>query len=552
MSNKTIKLFQQYFSNFARVENERAVLSNNELNQMYQYAMTNGSLISKRVIIIDPAGSTASDFINLLSRHLTKQFTDLYVFKIDMYKLLENNSVNLIEEFKNYLTHANILVIEDIDLIVKSPGAGEQIAEVLNKLHPESYLIATASSESIIERMNLKNSNTQLISLKENAREPAGNAFGGFASFIKDIKDEAGVREELDEKDLRGKYIEKLYVWEMKNFNVDRLKKIINHPDISRIEKEFEDFTAKVRNLVKLHKEYGLLNTQHFKEDGEEIESMLFNPDSCKLIEKKIDELKDKITYFRQFRRGIRLHMTLDSFIADSTNRSAYNKINEIIKNENTDNLVILTGAAGTGKTHLLNAILNAMMEKKVIMLNEDNIDFALKDDYILQFMYQMDMILFDNFDDIYRKVENKPLLKKIAMNKIYKVMTMHRKYSIEDTELIEFLNSYPAYNIQPPSLYIEKSVIREFLDEYGIEHNETILNYILDNSSIPLSKVGENIKKLKEISGGSLPTIDQIHQVFPKREQKKPSARKPGFDTSNLIKEWINQHDRLYVEFRD
>ncbi|MDY6788092.1 MAG: hypothetical protein SVK54_08210, partial [candidate division WOR-3 bacterium] len=169
MSNKTIKLFQQYFSNFARVEDERAVLGNNELNQMYQYAMTNGSLISKRVIIIDPAGSIASDFINLLSRHLTKQFTDLYVFKIDMHKLIEDNNVNLIEEFKNYLTHANILVIEDIDLIVKSPGAGERIAEVLNKLHPESYLIATASSESIIERMNLKNSNTQLISLKEKA-----------------------------------------------------------------------------------------------------------------------------------------------------------------------------------------------------------------------------------------------------------------------------------------------------------------------------------------------------------------------------------------------
>ncbi len=559
MNNNDINLFQQYFNRFTKTDKTVESLCPS-LKQQGEFALLQGKLL-QNVLMINGEERQAVDFINIIANSFRRSFPNHFIFKINVQKLIDESRLDLLEKFLKYFVYCNILVIENAEITTQNADAANAINRIIRNIHDSTQIIVITHS-SVEPQFPL------YVSLKEKAQiikldnkndihgsnDVHGNnvEFSSFAKFISEIKDEAGVKENLDESEIRNKFIEKLYVWEMKNFNVERLKNIINNSDLKKIEEEFNDFTEKIKKLMKLHKEYGLLNTQHFTEDANEIESLLFDPNSCDLITEKIKELKIKINQFRLYRKNVKIGMTISNFMSDSTNRSAYDKINQIIKGENTDILITITGSSGTGKTHLLNSIINELVNKKVILLDKTNIEKALLDEFFLKNLYEMDMLLIDNFDELFNKFKDKEFVKQIVLSNIPIVLIMQRKYSIEDKEILQHLNSHPTFNIQPSSLFIEKTIIKGMLSNYNIPVDEIMLNYIVDNVSVPLSQADENIRELSEITKGNIPNINQIHQVFPKREKIKIKSMKNKFDTSNLIKTWINEQDRLYVEFED
>lgn len=554
MNKNEIAVFQKHFNRFIKIDREIDSFVP-PLAQQLKAAADEGKL-NNDVLVISGNNIETENFISMLAVLLQKRFPDNFIFRIDVKKLMDEGNLGLIELYRKYFTYCSILAVVNADSINSNEKAKIIINSILGELHVNTQVIIGKNSNDVLDMPVYRDlaSKAAVITLeipREEVKGVQGNEFSNFAKFIHDIKEEAGVKEDLDESEIRDKYIEKLYVWEMKNFNVTRLKNVINEKDISKIKSEFEDFTAKVRKLMVLHKEYGVLNTAHFRDDAQEIESLLFDPDSCDEIENKINILKEKINYFRFFRRHIRTDMDFKQFIPDATNRSAYDKISQIISKENTDILVTITGSAGTGKTHLLNGLVNILTDDKVIMLNKKNFGDALKEEYLLSHLREMDMLLIDDFDDIYNAAENKRIFRQIIINSIPKVITMHRKYSIEDKELLEYLNQYPTLNIQPPSLFIEKSIIKSMLAQYGIPIDEIMLNYIIDNISVPLSHAEQYIERLGAMTKGNMPDINQIHEIFPKTHKEKKRV-KSKFDTSNLIKTWTNEHDRLYVEFED
>lgn len=554
MNKNEIAVFQKHFNRFIKIDRDIDSFVP-PLAQQLKTAADEGKL-NNDVLVISGNNIETENFISMLAVLLQKRFPDNFIFRIDVKKLMDEGNLGLIELYRKYFTYCSILAVVNADSINSNEKAKKVINSILGELHVNTQVIIGKNGNDVLDIPVYRDlaSKAAMITLeipREEDKGGQGNEFSNFAKFIHDIKEEAGVKEDLDESEVRDKYIEKLYVWEMKNFNVTRLKNVINEKDLAKIKSEFEDFTAKVRKLMVLHKEYGVLNTAHFRDDAQEIESLLFDPDSCDEIEKKINILKEKINYFRFFRRHIRTDMDFKQFIPDATNRSAYDKISQIISKENTDILVTITGSAGTGKTHLLNGLVNILTDDKVIMLNKKNFGDALREEYLLSHLREMDMLLIDDFDDIYNAAENKRIFRKIIINSIPKVITMHRKYSIEDKELLEYLNQYPTLNIQPPSLFIEKSIIKSMLAQYGIPIDEIMLNYIIDNISVPLSHAEQYIERLGAMTKGNMPDINQIHEVFPKTHKEKKRV-KSKFDTSNLIKTWTNEHDRLYVEFED
>ena len=559
MNNNDINLFQQYFNRFTKTNKTVESLCPS-LKQQGEFALLQGKLL-QNTLMINGEERQIVDFINIIANSFRRSFPNHFIFKINVQKLINESRLDLLEKFLKYFMYCNILVIENAELTAQNADAAKAINRIIRNIHDSTQVILITHS-SVEPQFPL------YVSLKEKAQiikldnmndihgsnDVHGNnvEFSSFAKFISEIKDEAGVKENLDESEIRSKFIEKLYVWEMKNFNVERLKNIINNSDLKKIEGEFNDFTEKIKELMKLHKEYGLLNTQHFTEDANEIESLLFDPNSCDIITEKIKELKIKINQFRLYRKNVKIGMTISNFMSDSTNRSAYDKINQIVKGENTDILITITGSSGTGKTHLLNAIINELVNKKVILLDQTNIEKALLDESFLKNLYEMDMLLIDNFDELFNKFKDKEFVKQIVLSNIPIVLIMQRKYSIEDKEILQHLNSHPTFNIQPSSLFIENTIIKGMLSNYNIPVDEIMLNYIVDNVSVPLSQADKNIKELSEITKGNIPNINQIHQVFPKKEKIKIKSMKNKFDTSNLIKFWINEQDRLYVEFED
>jgi hypothetical protein len=123
-----------------------------------------------------------------------------------------------------------------------------------------------------------------------------------FEKFIQDVK--RGFSEKLEgtekEEILRDEYRAKMFVWKMKGFNTDRIKKVING-NLDLLTGEFVSYTTDIQRLIELQKRYGMLaidnlikNSIISKEENKEIEKALFNPDKAEWLEKTISKLEEE------------------------------------------------------------------------------------------------------------------------------------------------------------------------------------------------------------------------------------------------------------------
>ncbi|MDI6699779.1 MAG: DnaA/Hda family protein [bacterium] len=550
MNQNEIKEFQENFTCLNLKTVKENLPDDPFLKSEYSYALSTGYLTGKFIIIYSN-DNTANDFVDKLFFDLSKRYKELYLFVIDIKQVFELKRIDTLLKFKNIFPYANILLIKNFDDIEKHPELEKFIGDLLFGLKSNSFLLIT-SSKKIDEIKNIdriKNflQQSKVYNLIKEKRN--GNNFINFVDFISQVKKEAGVEEKLEEEENREEFIEKLYVWEMKGFNVETLKNIINSKDLGYVRREFEKFTDNVRKLIDLHKEYGLLNVKKFKEESKEIETMLFDPDKVEILREKINLLKEKLNYFSFFEKETSILMNMDNFIIDSSNRHVVNKINEIINGVNIDKIVLITGGSGTGKTHLLNALFNKLTEKRVIFINKNNIQQASDNFYVMKFLNESDMVLIDDLDGIYEKKEFLPVVKNILSANIVKVITLQRKFSIDDREILDLFNKYTSFNIQPTTFYIRKNYYKNILQKYGIKLNDLLFNFLLDYVSLPLSEIDRYFVELKKYQNNI--TEEIIKKVFPTGMVKKREVVKKGeFDSSKLIKEWINDTDRLYVEF--
>ena len=554
MNENDIKEFQETFGTNRRTREYSEQINNAFLKSELSYAIHTGTLTS-RVIIVQSLDQSGEIFADKMAKSISNVFPDFYVFRIDLKEMIEMMKFNALMKYKRFLIYSNLLIIENLEQIEKNTIVHDIILEIINNLHSTSYLLVTTQKSIEEISIDLKTRNVlmtgKFFNIPYESKQIDKNPKNDFADFILEVKREAGVQENLNGGEKREEYIEKLYIWEMKGFNVNKLKNIINANDIDLINKEFSEYTEKIKILVKLHKDYGLLSTKKFPKESKEIEEMLFDPDKIDEIKMKLESLKDKIKYLRVFRNNIRISMTFESFITDATNRSAYNKISEILNSENSEKIVVITGTNGTGKTHLLNSICDYFIEKRIIFIDKSNIDIAVNNSYVMSYMDDLNMILIDDFDILFENKLNKSILKNIIMNNVPKVISMYRKFSIDDRELLNFLNKFQSYNIQPTSLFVKKNVFKNMFSRVGIQTNDFLMNYMLDVIDIPLSAVENKFSELAGISQNQFPTIEAIGSVFPQTKSKKVSYKKKSeYDTSLLIKEWINEHERLYVEF--
>lgn len=550
MNQNDIIEFQQNFTAYRLKSVKDIELENPFLKSEFSYALSTASLTNKYIMIYSNNGF-ANNYVDKLVLELSKKYRELYFFIVDLKELVETNKIESLEKFKNILPYANILFIKNFETVEKNSQLLILIQNIFNNLKNNSFVLITSSKriDQIQKADNLKRflENLKIYDILVEKKEK--NNFINFFDFVNQVKKEAGIEEKLDEEEKRSEYIEKLYVWEMKGFNVDNLKKIINLKDLNQIKTEFDKYTFNIKKLMELHKEYGLLNTKRFKEEAREIEKLLFDPYAVDELNKKIETLKEKINYFNFFEKETSLLYNSNNFIVDSTNRNVMNKIEEIINGSNIDKIVLITGGPGTGKTHLLNLIFNQMLDKKVVYLNKNNFESGKKNLYVMKFINEADIILIDDLDKIFEKKENIPLIKNIIFNNIVKVITLQRKFSIDDKDLLDIFKKFLSYNIQPTSLFIKKNVFKSFLIKYGIKMDDILFNFLLDYDNTSLSESEKYFMELKKYENNI--TREVIKYIFPSGVKKRQDFIKKGeFDTSRLLKEWLNDTDRLYVEF--
>jgi len=142
---------------------------------------------------------------------------------------------------------------------------------------------------------------------KEKKKEEIKKQASEFERFIQDVK--RGFSEKLEgsekEETLRDEYRAKMFVWKMKGFNTNRIKKVING-NLDLLTGEFVSYTTDIQRLIELQKRYGMLAVENLirnsivtKEETKEIENALFNPDKVEWLTKtigKLEEEEDKLT----------------------------------------------------------------------------------------------------------------------------------------------------------------------------------------------------------------------------------------------------------------
>lgn len=171
----------------------------------------------------------------------------------------------------------NNLIDEDIDTISQAIGA-------IKKARVLGY---------VVKRKKEREKTKQLLSKK---------TMGEFDDFVNDIRETFSetIDRSAKEHKLREEYSSKMYVWKMKGFNTDRIKKVIDGP-IDKLTSGFVSFTMDIQRLIELQRQYGAVNIKNLlnmgilsKEEIKDIEKSLFNPDKTDWLSTRISELENQ------------------------------------------------------------------------------------------------------------------------------------------------------------------------------------------------------------------------------------------------------------------
>ena len=220
------------------------------------------------------------------------------------------------------------------------------------------------------------------------------------------------------EEELREEYRAKLYVWEMKGFNCDRLKKVIDGP-IEDITREFVSFTTDVQKLVELQRRYGLIDPALLTdEERKEIETDLFNPDRIFELDRRIGELEKRSELKTDFSRYLDWEKGVDSLVSGKGNQDVLSFIKDFVEKKIEWNGVYgIVGKRGYGKTHHLNAIAVELFRNhpQVVVGYGGLHNIIQNPEGMLEKLSECDIILLDDIDRISTKggVDLKPFFKK-------------------------------------------------------------------------------------------------------------------------------------------
>jgi len=192
---------------------------------------------------------------------------------------------------------------------------------------------------------------------------------------------------------------------------------------------------------------------------------------------------------------------TMNNFIAGTSNEMALESAKFIAATpREQENFLIIRGAAGLGKTHLLHAIgreAATAWAKKAVLWDSDRF-FKEKRKGNLDMLYQADILLFDNLQNIYssKSAQNEFLniLKSLKSKNRSIVISINPKSKHTPiSELMDFLKMGIKCELKSPDLRTRIAILRQKALEKGLPAAQ------LENCwKLIAEKLGENICSLE------------------------------------------------------
>jgi chromosomal replication initiation ATPase DnaA len=377
---------------------------------------------------------------------------------------------------------------------------------------------------------------------------PAEGGESEFSDFVSDVaKTLARISPEpSEEAKLREAYAQKLYVWEMKGFVVDRLKSALDKK-MDVLAREFVTFTSDVQRLIELQNKYGALNAKRFPEEAAVIEKLLFDPSAVEEVRRRIDNLEARLGAVPS---DLVEDYTFEKFAVGPSNEDAFNAMKSVAESPfKGPTLILLWGGEGTGKSHLLNAVAREMSEKRsrldVFLLHGDLFVEDLKVERGRHTRGKLrhrcagaDILLVDDvrviFENRYATDEFMTVLEQRVLDgkKVVLVSDEPPEKTTSDPGFARLLGEGSTVHLKGPSLELKKSIVREYLSRKVVEFEEADVEQVAEG-------VGENLWVL----------MDGLDRIVSERRKKAlvlegttiledKSGYEPGTEVEEAVEE--------------
>lgn len=370
----------------------------------------------------------------------------------------------------------------------------------------------------------------EMVAPPTQPKAPSGE--GEFSQFVAGVGE--GISQTVarvqDEERLRKEYEDRIYIWEMKGFDVSRLRGVMDR-SVAEIADGFISFTTDVQQLIALQRRFGSIDLRAFPNEARSIEEKLFNPDLVSQVDEDLRRLEEKV----RFRRGLTANLTegdtFDRFIVGESNRDCLSECNRAVALEGPDFLFI-SGGPGTGKTHLLNAIAHSVTEK-----NPDKTIFYLLPDTLLreirtclaegesllQKYGEVDLFLIDGIDSLMTREEEEvtSILKGLSTSGKRVVVTSRTALDGFPEGLREILGSGVVSGVGPPDSGLRAELIKSIAKERSLKLKEEAVQALANRVAGGFWDLEDGFKRVVEFSvEGEEIDEEVVNKAFPPGEK--------------------------------
>lgn len=500
--------------------------------------------------------------IFLIPKEFEKNYEKIYDFKkgfliIDNFENFSKIKSEIIEEFTN---NFEILLANEVEIILSSSVPYNELKdlpfELLSRikggllieiLPPDEEDIKIIIKEKLIKRgIELEERFINLISRKnyKNIREIEGDINKIFLRFIskekieeKDIEEITGISlpilffsdiipeiekslEKLEivareEEALKTALKEKIYIWEMKGFKIDRLKKLIGVKDLQILKEEYRKFISDVTKLIEYQKIYGELGVQDI-----EIEKALFDPDRVFEVEKWIEEIKSRVSKkeepiileeaikeTEEIEEVIEVKEEEKVFIIESEyNRNVLEEIKKQAREGKPEILLIFSQGRRGLSTHLLYAYEINKEKKKVFYHSNDISDLFFEEESKLNTIFKDynfividDAEIFFDVEDLRDKIlpliiEEKNKGKKflIGIKKNPEEIYLPEKYK-------KLFESSKNVSLKKPDKKILEEILKEKIKKENLNFDENLKEEILNKDFFDLKEFEDYLEETQK-----------------------------------------------------
>lgn len=174
--------------------------------------------------------------------------------------------------------------------------------------------------------------------------------------------------------------------------------------------------------------------------------------------------------------------MTFEKFIVSSSNETAKNAVLEFLKSSNEDFcLLYLSGTSGVGKTHLIHAIGNKLLQEKTSFYLSSAF-FAFAEENNVNHLKNYHYILIDDIEDLDSRADMQKVLCELldlALAKKLKVIMTGSKKLAElkslDPKLQQKLAATISFDLKPMDSLLAEKYIDRLLGE--LSYNDFVLS---------------------------------------------------------------------------